>query len=263
MASNREGRKIKAVDKTCRILYAIRELRGATVSELSHTVGATPGTVHTHLSTLVDHGLVVKEGTTYRLGFKLVALGEYVKHRSILYQNAKRHVDKLAMETGECIHLFSRHKGHGFLIYESYGEQAVGSRIHERLREEPYEHLYCSAGGKAILAHLTDEQVDEIADRHGLTRMTPNTITDLSTLKEELSHIRERGFALNDEELLRGQRAVGVAVLDSNEEPLGAISLSAPRSRLNGERFNKDIPELIGDTVNLVELNIQADQVEL
>jgi DNA-binding IclR family transcriptional regulator len=263
MTANENGRRIKAVGRSMEIIHALRELRGATLTELSEVVGLAPGTVHTHLMTLNDYGLAVKDGEAYRLGLQFVTLGEYVKHRHILYQSAKQEVDKLAAETGECIHLFTHDDGQGFILYESYGKDAVGSRLHYRLREEPYQHLYCSAGGKAMLAHMDRETVERIIDQHGLEQMTPNTITDCDTLFEELKQVREDGFALNDEELVRGQRAVGVAILDSEERPLGAISLSAPRSRLNDERFAEVVPEQVADAANLIELNIHTDQVEL
>jgi len=263
MSPRNGGRRIGAVDTTLRIVDALRELRGATVSELSEAVGVTPGTVHTHLQTLADHGIVVRDGSSYELGLHVVTLGEYVKHRSPLYQAAKQRVDELAAKTGECIHLFSRDEGKGFILYESYGQQAVGSRLHQRLREEPYQHLYCSAGGKAILAHMDPSEVNEILNQNGMERMTPQTITDRDELFAELETVRERRFALNDEELVRGQRAVGVVILDADERPMGAVSLSAPRSRLNGERFRETVPELLSETANLIELNIHTDRVDI
>jgi DNA-binding IclR family transcriptional regulator len=263
MTSEQRGRRIESVDTSLQIIKALRELRGATVSELSAAVDVTPGTIHTHLQTLADHGLVVQEGKSYELGLHMVTLGEYVKHQNSLYQGAKQQVDKLAAETGECIHLFTRHGDKGFIIYESYGKQAVGSRLHQRLREESYQHLHCSAGGKAMLAHMDRGDVDDILNQYSIERMTPKTITDREQLLEDLETVKDRGYALNDEELVRGQRAVGVAVLDAEENPLGAISLSAPRSRLEGDRFHETIPELLLEAVNFVELNIHTDQIEL
>ena len=60
-----------------------------------------------------------------------------------------------------------------------------------------------------------------------------------------------------------GWFTVGVVILDADERPMGAVSLSAPRSRLNGERFRETVPELLSETANLIELNIHTDRVDI
>ena len=231
------------------------------VSELSEAVGLSVGTVHTHLATLKDHGFVVQKGTTYRLGPQLVPLGESVKHRSELFRAAKAELDELAAETGEGIHLLTENNGQSIFLYETFGENAVGTGYHTQSRIAPLGHLHYHAAGKAILAHLPASRVNEIIDKQGLRPVTDETITDRETLLDELMKIRSQGYAVNDEEELRGIRAVGAPVLDDEDQPLGAISLSAPRSRLKKTKFRNTMPDRLMSVANIIEVNYQTGEL--
>lgn len=228
------------------------------VSELSNAIELSVGTVHTHLATLKDHGFVVQKGTTYRLGPQLVPLGEYVKHHSKLFQAAKPELDELATETGECAHLMIENNGQSIFLYEAFGENAVGEEYHTRARTVPTKQLHYHASGKAMLAHLSASRVNDIIDEQGLDSVTDNTITDRETLLDELMTIRSQGYAVNNEEEVRGIRAVGAPILDSEDQPLGAISLSAPRSRLQGANFRSEMPDRLISVANIIEVNYQT-----
>jgi IclR family transcriptional regulator, arginine deiminase pathway regulator len=256
--SGGKGRKIQSVQSSLEIITVIQQLEGASVSELADEVGLTPGTVHTHLMTLVDHGFVVKESNTYELGTQFVVLGEYVRNHSELYQAGKDEVDRLAEETGECVHLIVEQQGWEVSLYEQFGAKAAGTELYIKKREDRRRTLHSTASGKAILAYMSDDQVSEIVDEHGLPEATPNTITDKEELFEELKHVRDRGFALNDEEEVLGTRAVAGPIRDSDRIVRGAVSLSAPSSRLTDDLFRTKIPKLITEAANIIELNLQA-----
>ncbi|WP_096389846.1 IclR family transcriptional regulator [Halopenitus persicus] len=258
MPDQSDSRRIGAVQRTCEILTAMRTQDGSSVSELSDRVDLSVGAVHTHLATLREYGLVVKEGTTYRLGPQLVPFGEFVKHHSSLYQAARPELDELAAETGECAHLLVENNGLSVFLYEAFGDNAVGTSYHVRSRTIPPHHLHYHASGKALLAHYPADRVDEIVAEHGLEPATEETITDRETLRSTFETIRERGYALNDEEEIRGIRAVGAPILDEDDEPVGAISFSAPRSRLQGERFTRAAPERLLSVANVIEVNLQT-----
>ncbi len=102
-------------------------------------------------------------------------------------------------------------------------------------------YLHNTALGKAILAHLPKERVEEIIDRHGLPSKTDRTITDKKELFETLEGVHERGIAFDDEERINGLRCVAVPILD-NGKTIGAISVSGPKSRMDNERFREGIP---------------------
>lgn len=250
------SRQIKSVLQACEIIDAIRETSSATLQELSDEIDLSPGTLHTYLSTLDDCGYLTKEDGTYELGFRFITMGEHVRNNTDLYMAGQEEVDKLADKTGEYVHLVVENDGREVAIYERRGQHAVGKDYHSKLRESP-QHLHDSAAGKAILSRLPDERVDEIIDAEGLERQTQNTITDRRRLREVLETVRERGYAINDEEEIRGLRAVGVPIVDTGGSVVGAVSVTGPTSRLKDEQFEREIPELVTEAANLIEVNLE------
>lgn len=106
-------------------------------------------------------------------------------------------------------------EGDGRAGRQPYGE--IGKRV----------PLHNIAAGKAILAHLSEERVEEIIGQHGLEEWTERTITDREALFSELETIREQEYARNDGETFEGFRAVASPILHEGEL-LGSIVVSGP-----------------------------------
>ncbi|WP_226482851.1 IclR family transcriptional regulator [Natrinema amylolyticum] len=242
---------VKATETTLQIIDLLQEINKAGVTELATKLDLAPSAVHNHLSTLQEHRYVVKDGSKYRLGLRFLELGGYTRHRMELYNTAKPELKPLAKETGEKTNLMVEEHGLGIYIYRSMGNEAI--QIDTYTGESAY--LHNTALGKAILAHLPKERVQEIVDRHGLPSATERTITDVDELFEALAEIRDRGFAFDDEERINGLRCVAVPLLD-DEEAIGAISVTGPRSRMTDERFREEIPNKLSQKANLIELDL-------
>ncbi|GAB3673033.1 IclR family transcriptional regulator [Halopiger thermotolerans] len=242
---------VKATETSLEIIDLLQELDRAGVTELATELDLAPSAVHKHLSTLQEHRYVVKDGSKYRLGLRFFELGGYTRHRMELYNTAKPELKALAEETGEKTNLLVEEHGLGIYIYRSMGNQAV--QINTYTGESVY--LHNTALGKAILAHLPEERVHEIVDRHGLPSATDRTITDVDELFDVLAEIRDRGFAFDDEERINGLRCVAVPLLDDGTA-IGAISVSGPRSRMTDERFREEIPTKLSQKANLIELDL-------
>lgn len=257
----RSPRTIKSVRKAFGLLETLKARNGATVTELADATELSKGTVHTYLSTLTALGFVEKAEEEYDLGRAFIPLTEYVRNRSVLYRAGNLQTDKLAFECEEYVHLMSEFDGLEIALHESRGRNAIGTEYYRRMREEP-QKLHYSSAGKSMLAYMTDERVREIIDTHGLDRRTPKTITDVAELFDRLDAIRDRGYAVNDEEEMEGMRAVGAPIRNEAGEVLGAVSVSGPKSRLNGELFADVLPEQVMQTANIVELNIRTEQYE-
>lgn len=247
-----DSAQIRSVRTAFRTVERLNDFGEAGVTELARSLDLPKSTVHNHLRTLEDAEYVVKEGDAYRVGCRFLELGAKARDRRPLYRIARPEVERLAHETGELAGLVIEEHGRGVFLHRAKGEEAVhvdtyaGKRI----------HLHAAALGKAILAAMPPERVDEVVDRHGLPQLTERTISDPDALSEELAQIRERGVAFDDEERLRGLRSVAAAVRTEDGEPLGALSVAGPTSRLGGERYRTEIPELIRSAVNVVELNV-------
>lgn len=260
---DKDPRTIGAVDNALTVLETLRSMDGASLAEVADEIDLSKGALHTHLATLREHGFVEHRGDCYALGRRFLTFGEYVRNSVPLYRAAKGEVDELAAETDECVHLITEQNGQESILYECFGDRAVGREFFLKNREQMGRHLHYSAAGKSILSQLDESRVDEVIDEHGLPAATQHTITDREEFKAELAKVRERGFATNDEEDLLGIRAVGSPILSPDGDVLGSLSVSAPASRLQGERFTEDLPRVVKEYVNIIEVNLQTGDVSV
>lgn len=244
---------VRSVQTSLQITKGLEKRQGATITELADHLDIPKTTVFNHLKTLESEEFVVKEGDSYKLGLQYLELGECSRIQHELFEHAKPEVVNLAQETGELSGISTEEYGQGVFLFITEGENAV--RIDTQTGMRVYLHTF--ALGKAILAYTPYERIEEILDRYGLPAMTPNTITDREVLYDELEAIREGGIAFDDEERVKGLRTVAAPILTNDEEVLGAISVAAPTSRMKDERFQDEIPELVKNAANVVELKIR------
>jgi DNA-binding IclR family transcriptional regulator len=202
--------------------------------QVTGKLGLHKSTVHRLLMILERHRLVEREPRTgrYRLGLRLFELGALAIARFDIRERARPHLERVLFETEETVHLCVLDAGE--VLYVDKVEPGRSVRMASKIGRLSPAH--CSAVGKAMLAHLPEHEVDDIVKRRGLPRMTPQTIVTPAGLKADLETIRERGYAIDNEEAEEGVRCVGAVVLGPNGRPLGAISTSAPSFRLPLER---------------------------
>lgn len=249
-----EDQGINAVRTTFRIVDAIREADGSVgVSELSRRLDLPVSTVHSHLSTLHDCEYVVRRSQEYDLGYRFLENGGHLRSQTRLHQYAKPKFDQLAEEFGDKVSLCVFDHGYAAQIYIAKGREAVETDTFAGVRL----HLHSSAGGKAILAQMSDERVHEVLDRRGLPQHGPNTITSRENLFEELERIRDDGIAFDRQERIEGIRSVAARLPQDGDEPNAAISLSAPISRMSGERFEETIPERLGNIAQTISIKLR------
>ncbi|MEF8852431.1 MAG: IclR family transcriptional regulator [Haloarculaceae archaeon] len=244
----RESKQVDAVKTSARVIDALADRGASGVTELADALETPKSTVHVHLSTLVEQGLVLNEGGTYRLSLRFLEIGGRVRSHTI-FDQAKREVDAVADDLNELVNLMVEEDGMGVYIYSVRGNDAVD------LDTTPGRHcpLNTTALGKAIMAHMQEERVHEIVDRYGLPARTEHTITDREELLDRLETIRERGYAYDDEENLRGVSCVAVPVV-VERGVLGALSVSGPVSRM---KSTDRIRERLQDAANVIEVNVE------
>jgi len=247
-----EENTITATRTSLRIVEALKRLDGAGTTAVANDLGIAKSTVHNHLQTLEDEGYITNEGSAYHVGLRFLELGEYKRNRMDIYEKARPEVASLAEKTGEMANAAVEEHGEGVYITRAEGSEAVSVDTYAGKRV----NLHCTALGKTILAMLPEGRVDEIIDTHGLPARTENTITDRAELKAELVDIRERGHAYDREERLPGLRCVAAPVTSEDGDPVAALSVSGPTSRIKGDLFHEEIPEMLQSAVNVVEINL-------
>lgn len=246
------GRSVKSVETMFDIVELLVDQNGAHVTDLSRELDLAKSTVHRHLATLCSLGYAVKEGEEYHAGLRFLAIGEHVKNRTELSRRAKPLVEQLADETGERAQFIVEEHNRGVFLHIEKGEHGVRADRHPGKRR----YLHSSAAGKAILAHMPRDRVEEVIDQWGLPAETSNTIPDEAELFEELDRIRDQGYATNKEESISGLWAIGVPVVVSGD-PVGAFSLSGPKRRLDFKKIHEEYSALLQGTANELEIKME------
>lgn len=249
MANSRN--EVRSVKRAFEIIEALKDRDGATVTELAEALDVAPSTVHNHLVTLESVGYVVKRDHAYELANRFIHLGDQIRLQQELYRVGKPSLDQFADRTGEMVNLIVEEHGRAIYLDISIGEHAP--RNFQFVRE--WDYLHSTAAGKSILANLPDERVQEILDERGLPAVTERTITDRETLFEELAEVRERGYALNDQENTDGVRAVA-APIRTGQETYSAVSVSGFTTRIQGERFTEELPAAVRDVAKAIEIEL-------
>jgi len=243
---------VRTTETTLSIIEELRTSDGSGVTELSDTLGLAKSAVHNHLNTLRQHGYVIKDDDEYRLGLKFLEIGGFLRHQMTLFKTAEPQVDWLAEETDELANLLMEENGKGVYLYRAKGKEGLDYDTYAGKRK----YLHATSLGKAILAHMNDDRVEAVIDQHGLPQVTDSTISDENELYAELAEIRDRGVAFDDEEATPGVRCVAAPV-QTEEEVLGSISISAPVNRMRGDRFREAVPDKVRRAANVIELNIK------
>lgn len=243
---------VESLRTSVRVLEALRAQNGATVTEVAAHLDVAKSTVHDHLTTLHALEFVAKRGAEYRVGMRILELGDAERQDTTLYRLARPELRKLAATTGDHANLMVEEHGFGVYLDVVEGDDAAQLDTHAGFRT----HLHTTAMGNAILAHLPDERVHAIVDERGLPAHTDHTVTEQEELFERRARIRERGYAVDTEERSRGIRCVAAAITDEDDATLGAVSVSGLASEMRGERFEEEIPELVVRTANKIEVDL-------
>jgi DNA-binding IclR family transcriptional regulator len=129
----------------------------------------------------------------------------------------------------------------------------------ESKRDTYYNHLigrrvpvYCTSGGRAVLAHLPEPQVLDILSRSNRAKLTPKTTTEIGAILAEVARVRQTGYSLGVEEILIGELAVAVAVMDGKGRPVGAVTLAGSLSEWEpGEFVRRFAPDVVAAAASL------------
>lgn len=225
-----------------------------TVTEITDELDFSASTVHGHLTTLRERGYVIKnDDGSYRLALQFLSLGSSARQEIDGYQHVQPRVDRLVEQTEERAQFMTLENGRGVYLYMAESQRAVPSYT----SIGKFRHLNTCASGKSILAELPRSRVDEIIDEFGFKERTENTITEREHLYNELDRVRERGYAINRQESVKGLVAIGAAVHKQNGDLLGSISLSAPAHRMTEERIENVFSNALLGTIEEIELQTE------
>lgn|SRR3984957_15857532 len=202
------------------------------IADMAEALDLGRSTTHRYATTLVTLGYL-EQGPSrkYRLSSRVSDFGLSLLDSMVVRRLAREHLRDLRARTGRTVGLAILDDNEVSYIDRWQGSRRgqyaidLGVGLGSRLP------IYCSAAGKALLAHLPAAEQRELLTTLRLTRRTGKTITTKSGLRTELELISTGdGLAVEDEELLVGRRALAAAVLDEQGRPLAAVELAVPES---------------------------------
>jgi DNA-binding IclR family transcriptional regulator len=236
--------KVQVLDRAINILEFIgqQSTGEAGLPELSAAMKLHKTTAHRIAHVLESRGLLRRglDSNRYRLGLRLYDLGCQALDHVNIRDEARPLMARVAYEIGETVHLALLDRAEVLYIerVEAQRSLIMGSKLGAR------NPVYCTALGKAILAYSQDVEVGQILALCRMEAKAKNTITNILAFKRELEITRNRGYAIDNEEIEDGIRCIAAPILNANDRAVAAMSVSGPSSRITPARF-----PLIGKTM--------------
>ncbi len=213
------------------------------ITELSDRLGLYKSNVHNIISTFEKSGYIEKnpDNSKYRLGMKILELSYIINSSLGLHKIVHPFISALSNEVNEVVY-FAIPKDPLILylegVYPSYSYSAR-SMVGETAE------MYCTSLGKAILAHLPEERRIRAIEEQSMTEFTPTTIVDRQVLLQELEHIRQTGYSIDNMEHEFGIKCLGMPVFHRDGSLLGAISISGPSLRIDDTAVERYVQLLL------------------
>lgn len=211
-------------------VLASRE-EAVSLKEISEKTGLHPSTAHRILNDLAVGRFVDRpESGSYRLGMRLLELGNLVKARLSVRETALPAMRLLHKQIQQPVNLSVRQGDEIVYVERAYSERS-GMQVVRAIGGHAPLHL--TSNGKLFLAADEPQRVRAYAMRTGLAGNTHNSLTQLAQLERELTTIRQHGVAHDNEELELGVRCMAAGIYDDQAKLIAALSISAPADRLD------------------------------
>ena len=230
---------VQVIDRLASLLDALSRYQDpVSLKELAIVTNLHPSTAHRILNDLVTTRFVDRaEGGNYRLGMRLLELGNIVKSRLNVREAAIEFMRALHRQTQQTINLSVRQGDEIVYIDRAFSERS-GMQVVRAIGGRAPLHL--TSTGKLFLSLDEAKAIRAYTTRTGLAGHNKNSITDLSKLEKELADVRTNGYARDNEELELGVRCMAAGIRDDSGKLVAGLSISAPADRLQ-EDWLKDL----------------------
>ena len=230
-----------SVKKAFAILSAISSSKeGLGVSELARGLNMAKSTVHGMTAALEEMGAVMRDPRTkrYKLGFTLLEIGRSAYSQIDLETSARPIMEDLMEKTQTSVFLGILHWDHVTVldIVESRQDLKITAPVGTTMP------LFAGAVGKVFLASMDAEQAAKIVKSKGLPRFTENSIVDSESYYQELRRVRQKGYAVDDEEYILGVRAVASPIkgLGQLKSAIWVVGFKASLDKKKMQTLTKD-----------------------
>ena len=234
-----DGTVGKALDVLDLVAAQGRPVRFSDLMPLSPFPKAT---LYRLLQTLTSQGMLSHDPDRgfYTLGVRLVRLAHDAWRQSSLGPLARPYLDRLSAEMGETVHLAQLDDGQVLYVDKRDAAKPV-EMFSQAGRIGP---AYCTGVGKAMLAWLPPEALEQSVARQSFRRFTPRTLTTSAALLAELEQVRVNGYALDREEHEDGIICVALPVMTRAGRVLGAVSVTSTTARSSLATLETLVPRI-------------------
>jgi DNA-binding IclR family transcriptional regulator len=222
---------IQVIDRMMKVLDVLAQHpQPVGLKRLAQGAGLHPSTTHRILTALVKDRMVERiEQGNYRLGIRLLELGNLVKGRISVREHALPFMRELHAATGEAVNLSVRRDDEIVYVERTSSGRSLMRVVNIVGARAP---LHSTAVGKLFLLEEGADGLRAYAQRTRLPQFTRNTLTTLGALEKEFERIRRNGFAVDNEEAELGVRCIGASVRDDIGALVAGLSVSAPAERM-------------------------------
>jgi len=227
--TNMSGTIVQALDKGLILLIALTREGSITLSDLALKVGTPPSSAHRVLMTLQKHGFVEFDETRqeWAIGIEAFRVGNAYLERTNLVEMSQQVMRELMEETGETANLAIGSDGQ--VVFVSQVE--THNPIRAFFRPGTRGHMHASGIGKALLADMSQQELEKTLQKTGLPEFTPKTLVSPEALFADLKKTAIRRWSFDDEERYMGMRCVAASIYDSTGKAVAGVSVSGPTIR--------------------------------
>lgn len=233
---------VQALDRAMEVLGLLAKEDGQTLSDLAQRSGLPAPSVYRALATLQAHQMVeVSEpGQLWHVGVGAFRIGSAFARRNSIVDRARRPMQDLHRQSGETAVLAQQAEGEVLVLAQSAPESGIRASFPAGVRGA----MHTMALGKVMLAFLPEAQARAILAAKGMAKATSLTITSESSLLRDLARIRERGYAMDDQESAEGLRSIAAPIFGTQGEVVAALGLVGPAFRFGLSAVNSMVASL-------------------
>jgi DNA-binding IclR family transcriptional regulator len=227
---------VPAVERALDLMEALAHSKnGLSLSQLVESSNLPKSSIHCLLLTLKRRGYLhcsVQTGR-YMFGTKLFALANTSLGGLSIREQAAPYLMQLMEQTGLTVHMGVLDKYEAVLVakYDPPGSTGLATWRGKRME------VHCTGIGKALGAYMTEENLRGLYRMRKLPRHNENTISSLRKLQEDFARIRERSYAIDDEEDEIGWRCLGSPFYDPTGSPVGAVSIAGTINQIRDDNL--------------------------
>ena len=233
---------IKSIERCFDIIELLgQHPNGMRLSDIAANLGLNSSTVHHILNTLTHRKYVTQFNDTkkYALGYAFLKISQQILDNTDLRKIARPYLEDLHNKSGEAVHLTVLQDDKVVYLDVIRSPKGLSLATHIGFSTEPH----AAAGGKVLLAGLSDEALLKIYKTSPFKLYTANTCKNLPSLKRELAKIRELGYAIDDEEYYEGVRCVAAPIV-ARGKPVASLSITGAVFTITIERIRSELANM-------------------